>query len=459
MTAVRRALLSLMTAAACLTPGAAAHAATPPIRHVFVIVLENKDYGETFGKDSKAPYLAKTLVGQGQLLTHFYGIGHESLGNYIAMVSGQPPNPYTQADAPLFVNFLGTGPNADGVWVGQGSVYPPAVKTISDQLEAKGLRWKGYMEDMGTPCRHPAINAPDTTQKARADDQYATRHNPFVYFHSIIDRPACARNVVDLKALRGDLAYTSTTPNYTFITPDLCSDAHDEPCVDGRPGGMTSANAFLRTWVPRILGSPAYRKDGLLIVTFDEAGGDNSDCCNEPVGPNTPNNAGPEPGNGGGRTGTVLLSKYVRPGVANDKAYNHYSLLRSLEDVFGLKHLGYAGRPDLRPFGGDVYNRRVVRGPTDAKRKRPRIRIRGLPRQCARHAFRVRIRVTRAPRFRRARVFRDGVQIELRHRRRFSFRVGVRHRKVGRHKMSVWVRQRQGPRGVRRTHFHVCRRR
>src|SRR3954463_11390087 len=185
---------------------ATADAASPAKpKHVWIVVLENQDYQTTFGPGSKAPYLAKTLVGQGQLLTHYYGIGHESLDNYIAMVSGQPPNPYTQADAPLFVNFVGAGPNADGVWVGQGSVYPPEVKTISDQLEAKGLRWKGYMEDMGTPCRHPAIGAPDSTQKARADDQYATRHNPFAYFHSIIDRPACARNVVDLKALRGDL--------------------------------------------------------------------------------------------------------------------------------------------------------------------------------------------------------------------------------------------------------------
>jgi hypothetical protein len=453
MRAVRRALLSLLTLAACLIPATAQ--AAPPIRHVFVIVLENKDYGDTFGAKSQAPYLARTLVHEGQLLTQYYGIGHESLDNYIAMVSGQPPNPYTQADAPLYANFVGTGPNADGVWTGQGSVYPAGVKTVADQLEAKGLTWKGYMEDMGTPCRHPAVGAPDDTQKARADDQYATRHNPFMYFHSIIDRPACARNVVDLKALQGDLAYASTTPNLVFVTPDLCSDGHDEPCVDGRPGGLVSANSFLRTWVPRITSSPAYRKDGLLIVTFDEAGSDNNACCNEPMGPNTPNNAGPEPGNGGGRTGTVLLSRYLRPGVANDKPYNHYALLRSIEDLFGLAHLGYAGRPDLRPFGADVYNR----VPAKPRKKRPRIRIRGLRHRCVRHAFHVRIRITRAARFMTARVYRDGHRIARRHKRRFRVRIGVRHRIHGRHHLVVRVTQAGGPRGYRSAHFRVCRRR
>ena len=453
MPRMRRALLSLLAAAACLIPGTAQ--AAPPIKHVFVIVLENKDYTDTFGPASKAPYLARTLVSKGQLVSNYYGIGHESLDNYIAMVSGQAPNPQTQADCQLYTDFVPGTMGADGQALGSGCVYPAAVKTVADQLEAKGRTWKGYMEDMGTACRHPAIGAKDDDQKAEANDQYATRHNPFVYFHSIIDRPVCKRNVVDLGALRGDLAYASTTPNLTFITPDLCSDGHDTNCADGRPGGLVSANSFLQTWVPRIMGSPAYRKDGLLIVTFDEAGSDNSACCNEPMSPNTPNNAGPDPGNGGGRTGAVLLSRYVRPGVANDTPYNHYALLRSIEDLFGLSHLGYAGRPDLRAFGSDVYNRTAPQNAVE----RPRIRIRGLPHRCVRRAFRVRIRITRAPRFRTARVYRDGHRIARRHRRRFRVRIGVRHRIHGRHHLVVRVTQRKGPRGYRSAHFRVCRRR
>ena len=86
---------------------------------------------------------------------------------------------------------------ADGQAMGAGCVYPSSVKTVADQLTAAGLTWGGYMEDMGNTttgdktCRHPALNSPDSTQQATATDQYAARHNPFVYFHSIIDSPDC----------------------------------------------------------------------------------------------------------------------------------------------------------------------------------------------------------------------------------------------------------------------------
>src|SRR5690349_10594407 len=139
-----RALALCVCVCVCLLTPAAAPAAPPPIKHVWVIVLENKDYDSTFGPGSQAPYLSQTLVSQGQLLPRYYGTGHESLDNYIAMVSGQPPNPYTQADAPLYADFVGSV-GSDGVAVGQGSVYPASVKTVADQLEAKGLTWKGYM--------------------------------------------------------------------------------------------------------------------------------------------------------------------------------------------------------------------------------------------------------------------------------------------------------------------------
>src|SRR5437764_14048729 len=98
---MRRAALVLAVVLASLAPAAhSASAALPPIKHVWIVVLENQDYATTFGNGSKAPYLATTLRSQGQLLTHYYGTGHESLDNYITMVSGQPPTPYTQAGAP-----------------------------------------------------------------------------------------------------------------------------------------------------------------------------------------------------------------------------------------------------------------------------------------------------------------------------------------------------------------------
>ena len=100
---------------------------------------------------------------------------------------------------------------------------------------------------------------------------YATRHDPFVYFHSIIDSPTCKTNVVGLDVLTTDLASAATTPNLSYITPNVCDDGHDAPCKDGRPGGLESADAFLATWVPKILASPAYKAGGMLVITFDEA--------------------------------------------------------------------------------------------------------------------------------------------------------------------------------------------
>jgi hypothetical protein len=355
------------TLAAGLTLAAApsAHAAAP-VRHVFVIVLENEDAGTTFGPGSAAPYLATTLRSQGAFVPGYYGIGHNSLGNYLAMVSGQAPTLVTQADCPVFADVLPGLPAADGQVLGQGCVYPAAVKTVADQLEAKGLSWKGYMEDMGddpardggTTCAHPAMGSPDTTQQASPADQYATRHNPFVYFHSIIDRPACAARDVPLTRLGGDLAQAATTPNLSFITPDLCHDGHDATCADGGPGGLPAADAFLRTWVPRITASPAFRRDGLLVIAFDEAAADSTACCGEQPGPNTPAPGGQSGGPGGGRTGAVLLSRFIRPGTTTAYEYNHYSLLRTIEDTFGLAHLGYAAAPGLRPFGSDVFTGR-----------------------------------------------------------------------------------------------------
>jgi LPXTG-motif cell wall-anchored protein len=341
--------VALVLGIASVGGGAPAGAASlPPIKHVFVIVLENKGFDETFGSDSKAPYLANELPKLGQVLTNFYGTGHASLTNYVAMVSGQAPTKQTQQDClASYDDVKPATPSADGQVVGEGCVYPASVKTIADQLTAKGLTWKGYMQDMGTPCRHAAPGTPDSTIHNTPGDQYAARHNPFVYFHSILDGPDCAKNDVDLSNLQGDLSSAATTANYSFITPNVCEDAHDGPCVDAAPGGLQSADGFLKTWVPRIMSSPAYADGGMLVVTFDEAQlSDSTACCNEPSGPNV-SQPGFGNGPGGGRTGTVIISSAVPKGTLNATPMNHYSMLRGVEDLFGLEHLGYAGQTGL----------------------------------------------------------------------------------------------------------------
>jgi phosphatidylinositol-3-phosphatase len=378
-------LIALLSMSFCLaaTPTIAAAAqATPKPHHVFIIVLENEGYDVTFGANSPALYL-NALARKGALLKNYYGTGHNSLDNYIAMISGQAPNPVTQEDCQNYVDFKPDGPlDADGQAVGAGCIYPANVPTLAGQMEkAQGrtLTWKGYMEDMGNDanredpaCGRPKTASPDSTQHAETGDQYAARHNPFIYFHEL--DASCAAHLAKLSQLAKDLEAVETTPNFAFITPNLCNDGHDEPCVNDEPGGLLSADRFLATYVPKILNSPAFKKDGLLIVTFDEAevyilknkllDGDVSACCDEPKGPNIhpedtvfgnadkgPGIAGP----GGGRIGAVLLSRYIREGTVSDVPYNHYSLLRSIEDFFDLKHLGYAGMKGLKPFGDDVF--------------------------------------------------------------------------------------------------------
>lgn len=361
-----RMLRSALTGSACavsaLVPMKIAYH-PPPIRHVFVIVLENESFETTFGPDTKATYLADTLTKQGAFLQQYFGTGHSSLDNYISMISGIAPGPETQADCSRYTDFVETGMAPGGQPIGKGCVYPAHVHTIGNQLAAAGLTWKAYMEDMGNDsaresatCGHATIGERDITEHATPTDQYAAKHDPFMYFHSIIDSPSCARNVVPLSRLEQSLKSAAHTPNYSFIAPNLCHDGHDKPCKSGEPGGLVSANAFLQHWIPIIKRSPAYRNGGLIIITFDEAASiDASACCNEPSGPNTtmPGAHGP----GGGRIGAVLLSPFIRPGTVSDVPYNHYSMLRTVENLFGLKHIGYAGEPGLAPFGADVYTR------------------------------------------------------------------------------------------------------
>ncbi len=188
-----------------------------------------------------------------------------------------------------------------------------------------------------------------------------------MYFESVIGRPAyCRAHVLSLKPLAGDLKRAATTPNYSFVTPNTCADGHDWPkCQDGTPGRLPRVDEFLKTWIPRIMASPAYKDNGLILITFDESGEDSDAgaCCGEVDGlgyadPSHPNmNEVGLYGPGGGRVGAILLSKYIKPGTLSKHAYNHYSQLRSFEDLFGLKHLGDAQQPQVHSFGADVFTR------------------------------------------------------------------------------------------------------
>jgi hypothetical protein len=351
----------------------------PPIRHVFVLVLENEGFASTFGDPSSYPYLATTLPKKGALLSQYYAIGHFSNDNYIAMISGQAPNPLNQADCLVFANFPDSSTVAsDGQISRSGCVFPTSVPTVAEQLDQAHLSWKAYMEDMGNVssreppvCAHPPVGNVDGTQKAVPGDGYATRHDPFVYFHSIIDDAAlCDTHVVPLGTTSGampkgtprgvtglatDLGSVKSTANFSFITPNLCNDGHDAPCTNQQASASAPANidAFLQSWVPLITNSAAFRRDGLLEIVFDESDtSDSSACCNEMPGPASasPGINGP----GGGRTGAVLLSPFIRGGTVTTVPYNHYSTLATIEQLFGLARLAQA-KTASATFGKDVF--------------------------------------------------------------------------------------------------------
>lgn len=436
------------------------------IKHVVVIDLENESEGTTFGPNSPAVYLNKTLLPEGEFIQGYYATGHVSLDNYISQVSGQAPNQLTSSDCVTSITAL-TGvfqdvtpgtldPNKQaypGQVDGQGCVFPRSVQTIGNQLDqaypwTAGSDWREYAEDMGndpardggvtdplggTDCAHPvqsggtaaddtnAAEGPNATGsqvKSATTDQYADRHNPFIYFHSVIDNTRlCAADVIPLGTattaasstvsyaghLAADLKHQWSTPRFAFITPNLCNDGHDATCAGVNDagttaGGLTGADDWLRTWMPLIFNSPAYRSGSTLVmVTFDEGSpadvtaGDNeqpgpgnlnpgySPLLNTPVAafggktyyqllgftgltPNTEPPAGTMPG--GGQVGAVLFNpRWIKAGSVNSTgSYNHYSALRSFEDLLGIRfggadghgHLGFAAT--ATDFGPDVFN-------------------------------------------------------------------------------------------------------
>ena len=350
------------SAAVSASAASGGHQGLSAVRHVWVIELENQGYAQSFGTPSADPYLAETLPRMGALLENYYAIGHSSADNYIAQVSGQAPTLATQADCPLWIPFPFPGHVAAGPYhqvLGEGCVYPAAVPTLGSQLSAAGRSWVAYLQDMGNDpgrdntvstargpaCGHPATWSADRTHRAEKGDQYTARHDGFTFFRSVTANPAfCAAHILSFRPLPGDLARVSATPAFSFLAPNLCNDGHDAPCADGAPGGLGQADRFLAHWVPVIMAAPAYRDGGLIVITFDE-GSDAAACCGESsgLGPSHPNVPLPgKTGPGGGRIGAVLLSPLIRPGTVSTVQYNHYSLLRTVEDIFGLPHLGDA---------------------------------------------------------------------------------------------------------------------
>ena len=296
--------------------------ATPVIKHIFEIVLENEESTSIYGA-AAAPYF-NGLAARGVQLNAMFGAGHASLDNYMAMFGGEAPNPNTELDCSAASPGCSVPADSSGL-----------PTNLGDQLDAAGLPWKIYAESMPAPCTFSP--AAPTTYSA----PYAERHNPGVFFQSLTtDTTRCAAHVVPYEdpsaGFAADLASEATTPSFSLIVPNSINDGHDGT----PPDSITAADTWLANNVPAILASPAYQDGGLLVITFDE-GVSTQGCC------------GDNPG--GGSIATLVLAPSARVGVTSNVPYTHYSVLRTIEDALGLQLLNHAGDAEVQPFGADIW--------------------------------------------------------------------------------------------------------
>jgi len=260
----------------------------PNFSHVFLIVMENREYGTVIGNPA-APYI-NALARSYALASSYYGVSHPSLPNYLALAAGDTFG--IQSDCTTcFVN----APN------------------IADQVEASGRSWRAYMEGMPSACYLGGWSG-----------GYAQKHNPFVYFTDIRNDPVrCAAHVVPFTAFASDLS-SGTLPNYAWITPNLCNDMHD--CA------TSVGDSWLAAVVPQILASAAWRDGGVLFITWDEGS----------------SSAG-YADSWGGRVATLVISPSGRTGFQWSVLESHDNLLRTIEDAWHLAPLGHAAsHPPMR---------------------------------------------------------------------------------------------------------------
>lgn len=318
----------------------------PEVKHVFVIMLGEGGYEETFGEKSSSEYLSKELPAQGELLPNYFAVTKGVLANQIALLSGQGPTPETQADCPNYGDVVPGTESTEGQVEGNGCVYPATTKTLLGQMEEKELTWRAYIdtEEVTTEGAQPPAEPPTGC--------YVSPRNPFAYFHSIVDSGGCGEADAGLAQLAKDLTLKPEKfPALAYISPD--------PAI---------AEETLKTIVPNIEESFAYKDGGLIVITSAEAkqegeAADASACCIAPDYPNLEEPESEEPitgpvrqTGGGGQVGALLISPFIEAGTSSETYFDHYSLLVSLEELFGLERIGYAAEPALAGFDETIFN-------------------------------------------------------------------------------------------------------
>ena len=340
MTLVR---LGLFALAVCCTAAGALAAPMPRYKHIFIIVAENRSFDQIIGR-AEAPRL-NALAREYGLATRFYGEVHPSEGNYVAMLGGDTfgihdddawfCEPYTisascpHAMLPGYVSHSITAPS------------------LMDRLAAAKLTWKGYFEDLPAPG---SLDIFSGTGAADAPAElYAAKHNGFINFERVRKDPELAQKIVPLGQLAADLAGHGA-PNYSHIILNQCNDMHGlwshgalADCADAG-AVVRRGDAAIGGIVDRIMAAPLWAKaaNAAIVITWDEDDGSSAGehgCC------------GYEPGSaanfGGGHIPTIVIANHGPRHVEDAEPYNHYSLLRTTEEAFGIgDYLGFAGASD-----------------------------------------------------------------------------------------------------------------
>ncbi len=265
-----------------------ASAALPNFGHIFVIVMENKEYGDVIG-NSAAPYI-NSLARQYGLAANYFAVTHPSLPNYLELLGG---------------STFGISSDCTDCFVN--------ATNLVDQLETAHKSWKAYMEDMPAPC------------SLGSTGEYAMKHNPFAYFDDIRQNQARCNQIVPLTALSHDLA-GNALPDFVWITPNLCHDMHD--CSVG------TGDTWLHGFLPQILNSSAWKSQGVIFVVWDE-GSSNAGCCQIAQGGHVP---------------LLVISPLGKSGFTSSASYDHASLLLTIEDAWHLGTLRDSGCPCTAPL-------------------------------------------------------------------------------------------------------------
>jgi hypothetical protein len=274
--------------------GSSSNSTTPPpptgtlphFGHAVIVVEENHDYSQAIDS-TQMPFL-HSLIAQGGLATQYYANTHPSIGNYFMLTTGQIIT------------------NSDGY-----------SKTVPDDnivrhLLAAGKTWKAYAEDL-----------PSVGFTGQTSGDYARKHNPLSFFSDVVGDPSQLQRLVPFSQFGVDLA-GDTLPDYSFVAPNLCNDAHD--C------SLQTADTWLQTNIAPLLASATFQTDGLLVIVFDEADTDNT--------------------HGGGRIVWVVVSPKAKPGYTSNTLYQHESTLRLMAEGLGLTTFpgAAAAAPNLAEF-------------------------------------------------------------------------------------------------------------